>query len=189
MKEREVLTFVAPGEFGKWLAKNHAKSAGVWLRFFKKGSGKKGITYAEALDEALCYGWIDSLVNKYDADSYIQKFSPRKAKSVWSKRNREHIARLIKSKKMKPAGLAQVKAAKSDGRWEMAYDGPAAMKIPDDFLAELKKDKKAKAFFDSLNRANLYAIGWRLQTAKKPETRAKRMAAILAQLKVGKKFH
>lgn len=189
MKEKEVLTFEKPTEFGKWLAKNHAKSAGVWVRFFKKASGKKGITYTEALDEALCFGWIDSLVNKYDADSYIQKFTPRGPKSVWSKRNREHIARLTKAKKMKPAGLAQVKAAKVDGRWDGAYDSPANMKIPADFLAELKKDKKAKAFFDTLNRANLYAIGWRLQTAKKPETRAKRMAAIVAQLKAGKKFH
>lgn len=189
MKDKEVLTFERAAGFGKWLSKNHARSMGVWIRFFKKASGKKGITYAEALDEALSYGWIDSLVNKYDADSYIQKFSPRKGKSVWSKRNREHIARLIKAKKMRPAGLAQVKAAKSDGRWEIAYDGSAAMKIPADFLVELKKDKKAKAFFDTLNRANLYAIGWRLQTAKKPETRAKRMTAMLVQLKAGKKFH
>lgn len=189
MKEKEVLTFEGPEEFGKWLSKNHAKSVGAWIRFFKKASRVKGITYSEALDEALSYGWIDSLVNKYDADSYIQKFSPRGRKSVWSKRNREHVARLIKTKKMRPAGLAQVQAAKKDGRWEEAYDSPANMKIPADFLKALAKDKKAKAFFETLNRANLYAIGWRLQTAKKPETRAKRMTAILAQLKAGKKFH
>lgn len=188
-EEKEVLTFEKPQEFGKWLAKHHAKSSGVWLRHFKKASGKKGITYAEALDEALCYGWIDSLKKTYDAESFIQKFSPRKSKSVWSKRNIEHIARLTKAKKMKPAGLTAVSAAKKDGRWEQAYDGSAAMKISDDFLKELKKDRKAKAFFDTLNRANLYAIGWRLQTAKKPETRAKRMTAILAQLKAGKKLH
>lgn len=187
--EKEVLTFQKPQEFGKWLATHHAKSAGVWLRHFKKASGKKGISYAEALDEALCYGWIDSLKNSYDAESFIQKYSPRKTKSVWSKRNREHVARLTKAKKMKPAGLAQVAAAKKDGRWEQAYDGSAAMRIPDDFLAVLKKDKKAKEFFDTLNRADLYAIGWRLQTAKKIETRANRMKAILAQLKAGKKFH
>ena len=161
----------------------------VWIRFFKKASREKGITYSEALDEALSYGWIDSLLNTYDADSYIQKFSPRTAKSVWSKRNREHALRLIKARKMRPAGTAAVEAAKKDGRWDGAYDSPANMKIPTDFMAELKKDKKAKAFFDTLNRANLYAIGWRLQTAKKQETRAKRMAAILAQLKAGKKFH
>ena len=189
MKGEEVLTFTRPAEFGEWLSKNHAESTGVWIRFFKKASGKKGITYGEALDEALCYGWIDSLVNKYDADSYIQKFSPRGPKSVWSKRNREHIARLVKAKKMRPAGTAAVQAAKKDGRWDGAYDSPANMKIPADFMAALGKDKKAKAFFETLNRANLYAIGWRLQTAKKPETRARRMAAILAQLKAGKKFH
>ncbi len=188
-KEKEVLTFEKPQEFRKWLAKNHGVSTGVWLRHFKKDSGKKGITYAEALDEALCYGWIDSQKNAYDAESFIQRFSPRKTKSVWSKRNIEHIARLTRAKRMKSAGLAQVVAAKKDGRWEQAYDSPANMKIPDDFLVALKKDKKAKTFFDTLNRANLFAIGWRLQTAKKPETRAKRMKAILAQLKAGKKFH
>ena len=187
--EKVVLTFTKPQEFRKWLHKHHAQSTGIWVRYFKKASGKKGITYAEALDEALCYGWIDSLANTYDEESYIQKFTPRKAKSVWSKRNRVHVARLIKEKKMMPAGLAHVKAAKKDGRWEQAYDGSSTMKIPDDFLKELKKDKKATAFFETLNRTNLYAIGWRLQTAKKPETRAKRMHAILAMLKAGKKFH
>ncbi|MBV9159651.1 MAG: YdeI/OmpD-associated family protein [Candidatus Kaiserbacteria bacterium] len=189
MQKGDVLTCESQKEFEKWLAKHHATSKGVWLRFFKKHSGKRSFTYGEALDIALCYGWIDSLVNKYDADSYIQKFSPRGPKSVWSKRNREHVARLIKAKRMKAEGLGQVKAAKKDGRWDGAYDSPANMKIPADFTAALRKDKKAKAFFDTLNRANLYAIGWRLQTAKKPETRAKRMAAILAQLKAGKKFH
>jgi uncharacterized protein YdeI (YjbR/CyaY-like superfamily) len=184
-----VLTCARQADFEKWLAKNHATSKGVWLQFFKKASGKKGITYGEALDVALCFGWIDSQVKKYDADSYIQKFSPRGPKSVWSKRNREHVARLIKEKKMRPAGLKQVQAAKKDGRWDQAYDSPANMKIPADFMRTLSKDKKAKAFFETLNRANLYAIGWRLQTAKKPETRARRMAAILAQLKAGKKFH
>ncbi|MBP9757827.1 MAG: YdeI/OmpD-associated family protein [Candidatus Pacebacteria bacterium] len=188
-KVKVVLTFQTPQEFSIWLAKNHAKSSGVWARIFKKASDKKGITYAEALDEALCYGWIDSLKKKYDADSYIQKFSPRKPKSVWSKINTDHVVRLTKAKRMKPAGLAVVLAAKTDGRWADAYESSATMEIPSDFLAELKKDKKAQAFFDTLNRANIYAIGWRLQTAKKPETRAKRMDAILAMLKLGKKFH
>jgi uncharacterized protein YdeI (YjbR/CyaY-like superfamily) len=189
MHEAEIRTFAGSAEFEKWLEKNHTDSSGVWVRFFKKASGKKGITYDEALDVALCYGWIDSQVKKYDTDSYIQKFSTRGPKSIWSKRNREHVARLIKAKKMRPPGLAHIQAAKRDGRWDGAYDSPANMKIPTDFLKELSKDKKAKAFFDTLNRANLYAIGWRLQTAKKPETRARRMSAILAQLKAGKKFH
>jgi uncharacterized protein YdeI (YjbR/CyaY-like superfamily) len=189
MKEGEVLTFKTPAAFEKWLAKNHMKSPGTWLRFFKKASKEKGVTYGEALDRALCWGWIDSQVKKYDADSYIQKFSPRGPKSVWSKRNREHVARLTKAKKMKTAGLAHVHAAKKDGRWEGAYDSPANMEMPADFLKALGKDKKAKAFFDTLNRANRYAIGWRLQTAMKPETRERRMAAILAMLSAGKKFH
>lgn len=189
MEKEEVLTFSGQADFEKWLEKNHSRSTGVWLRFFKKASGKKGITYSEALDEALCYGWIDSQVKKYDADSYMQKFSPRGPKSVWSKRNREHVARLIKEKKMQPPGLQQIQAAKKDGRWDQAYDSPANMKIPADFMTALRKDKKALIFFKTLNRANLYAIGWRLQTAKKPETSARRMAAILAQLKAGKKFH
>jgi uncharacterized protein YdeI (YjbR/CyaY-like superfamily) len=186
---KDVKTFAGVGAFEKWLEKNHAKSAGIWIRFFKKASKKKGITYDEALDVALCYGWIDSLVNKYDADSYIQKFSPRGPKSVWSKRNRGHVARLIKAKKMRPAGLAQVQAAKRDGRWDGAYDSPANMKIPADFLKKLKANKKASEFFKKLNCANLYAIAWRLQTAKRSETRERRMAAILAQLKAQKKFH
>jgi len=189
MSEAEVLTFTKPEDFRKWLAKNHAVSKGIWVRFFKKSSAKKGIAYAEALDEALCYGWIDSQVKKYGADSYIQKFSPRGPNSIWSKRNREHVARLIKTKRMKPAGLTHIHTAKKDGRWEGAYDSPANMEIPPDFLQALKKNKKAEVFFKTLNRANLYAIGWRLQTAKKPETRARRMAAILTQLKAGNKFH
>ena len=187
------MTFTTPLEFEKWLKGHHAKVPGVWVRFLKKAhkenSGEKSINYAEALDVALCYGWIDSQSNKLDKKSYVQKFTPRGPKSVWSKRNREHIARLIKEKRMAPAGLAAVAAAKKDGRWAQAYDGSRAMKIPADFLKELGKRKKAKAFFDTLNKANLYAIGYRLQTAKKPETRERRKAAILAQLEAGKKFH
>ena len=189
----ETLTFKTPKEFEAWLKAHHAKVPRVWVRFLKKAhketSGEKSITYAQALDVALCYGWIDSLANALEEKSYKQKFSPRGPKSVWSKRNREHIARLIKEKRMTPAGLAAVAAAKKDGRWAGAYDGSKAMKIPEDFLQELGKRKKAKAFFDTLNKANLYAIGYRLQTAKKPETRERRKAAILAQLEAGKKFH
>lgn len=184
-----IKTFSTPKAFETWLKKNHGTSKGVWLRFFKKDSGKKSFHYAEALDTALCFGWIDSQAKTYDADSYIQKFTPRGGKSIWSKRNREHVARLIKEKRMMSAGLAQVEAAKQDGRWDGAYDSPKNMQIPTDFLKELKKDKKAYAFFKTLNRANTYAIAWRLQTAKKPETRAKRMQAILAMLKKGEKFH
>jgi uncharacterized protein YdeI (YjbR/CyaY-like superfamily) len=184
-----IQAFESQKDWQRWLAKNYSKSNGIWLRFFKKDSGVKSIRYDEALDEALCYGWIDGQLKKYDEKSYIQKFTPRRPKSIWSKRNREHVARLISLGKMREAGLKEIEAAKADGRWEQAYDSPSAMKVPEDFMKELSKNKKAKMFFESLNKANTYAILWRLQTAKKPETREKRMKAILEMLKEGKKFH
>jgi uncharacterized protein YdeI (YjbR/CyaY-like superfamily) len=173
--EKQPISFTSSKEWRKWLAANHAKSKGIWLRFFKKDSGEKTVTYAEALQEALCYGWIDGQANKYDARSYIQKFTPRRPKSIWSKRNTEIAERLIQEGKMKKAGMQQVELAKADGRWQQAYDSPKNMTLPEDFLQQLSKDKKAKAFFDGLNKANQYAIAWRLQTAKKPETREKRL--------------
>ena len=159
------------------------------MQFFKKDSGKKTFQYAEALDVALCYGWIDSQMKSYDKESYIQKFTPRGAKSIWSKRNKTHVARLLKEKRMTPAGLAQIDAAKKDGRWKGAYDSPKKMQVPPDFLQLLSKNKKAFSFFKTLNKANVYAITWRLQTAKKPETREKRMHTILEMLKKSQKFH
>jgi uncharacterized protein YdeI (YjbR/CyaY-like superfamily) len=185
----QIISFKFPKDWASWLAKNHATSRGIWLRLFKKDSGVASVTYAEALDEALCYGWIDGQLEEYDEKSWLRKFTPRRPKSVWSKRNIEHVNRLIADGKMKPAGLKEVEAAKADGRWERAYDSPSAMQVPQDFLIELAKNKKARAFFETLNKANTYAIAWRLQTAKKPETRAKRMQAILAMLKRGEKFH
>lgn len=187
--EIQVFLFASSQQWNKWLAEHHAKSNGVWLRFFKKDSGEKSITYAEALEEALCYGWIDGQVNKYDDQSYIQKFTPRRPKSIWSKKNTEKAERLIEEGKMKEAGMQQVEWAKADGRWQQAYDSSKNMKVPEDFLQQLLKNKKAKAFFEGLNKANLYAIAWRLQTAKKPETREKRLKEILAMMKEGKKFH
>jgi len=173
----------------KWLAKNHARSTGIWLRIYKKDSGVKTVTYAEALDEALCYGWIDGQKNSYDERSFVQRFTPRRARSIWSKINVGHVERLIKAGKMREAGQAQIDAAKADGRWQQAYDSHSSMTMPEDFLKELKKNKKAKAFFDTLNKTNLYSIAWRLQTAKRPETREKRMKAILEMLEKGEKFH
>ena len=147
------------------------------------------ITYAEALDVALCYGWIDGQKKPYDTKSWLQKFTPRRPKSIWSKGNREHIARLEKSGKMRAAGSKQVAAAKADGRWEQAYDSQSNMVVPADFLKELAKNKKAETFFKLLSKTNTYAIVWRLQTAKKIETRDKRMKAILEMLKKEEKFH
>lgn len=172
-----------------WLTKNHAVSDGIWLRFYKKGSGTPSVTRDEAIDVALCFGWIDSQLKKLDDVSWLHKFTPRKARSIWSKRNIDSVLRLTKDKRMKPAGLAQADAAKKDGRWKIAYDKPSDMTVPADFVKELKKHPAAFAFFNTLNKANLYAIAWRLRTAKKPETRKKRFDALLAMLKEGKKLH
>jgi uncharacterized protein YdeI (YjbR/CyaY-like superfamily) len=188
-KKESIQAFRSQMEFETWMRKNHSSVSALWVRFFKKGSGKKTITYAEALDVALAYGWIDSQLKAYDTASYLQKFTPRGPKSIWSKTNTEHVARLIKEKKMRPAGMIQVEAAKKDGRWQSAYASPKNMDVPADFLKKLKKNKSAAKFFKSLNKANVYAIAWRLQTAKKPETRAKRMKAILEMLASGKSFH
>ena len=172
-----------------WLEKHHDDSGGIRIRFLKKHVKKPCVAHSDAIDLALCFGWIDSQVQKGDSDSWLHRFTPRGAKSIWSKRNIEHIARLTKEKRMRPAGLEEVKKAKKDGRWKQAYDPPSTMKIPEDFLKALSTNKKSAAFFATLNRVNLYAIAWRLQTAKKPETRAKRMNAILEMLKNNKTFH
>ena len=185
----EFLSFRSASDFRKWLAANHRNSTGIWLLIFKKGSGEASITYAEALDEALCHGWIDGQKRPHDQVSWRQRFTPRRARSGWSKRNTEHAERLIKAGKMKAAGQAEIEAAQKDGRWTAAYDSPSKAVVPDDFLAELRKHKKALAFFQSLNKANTYAIAYRLQTAKKPETRAWRMEMILEMMKRREKFH
>lgn len=184
-----ILTFTATEAFTSWLAKHHKVSSGIWIRLFKIKSGVPTFTYAEALDVALCYGWIDGQKKSYDTASWLQKFTPRRRKSIWSKRNREHVERLDKLGLMEAAGMEEVEAAKADGRWEQAYESSGNMIVPADFLNELAQDKKAEAFFKTLNKANIYSIVWRLQTAKKPETRNKRMKAILEMLKKGEKFH
>ena len=184
-----IISFETPAQWAQWLAANHAESSGVWLRMFKKGTGIPSINYAEALDEALCYGWIDGQKNKYDDESWLQRFTPRRAKSIWSKINTGHVERLIKAGRMKAAGTKEIEAAKLDGRWQRAYDSHKNMTLPEDFLKELEQDPQAKAFFATLNKTNLYAIAFRLQTAKKPETREKRMKQILEMLSKGEKHH
>jgi uncharacterized protein YdeI (YjbR/CyaY-like superfamily) len=173
----------------KWLGKNHARSSAVWLLIAKKGAQARSVTYAEALDEALCYGWIDGQKRAHDDSSWLQWFGPRKAKSGWSKTNTKHAQRLIRAGRMRSAGLKEIETAKRDGRWKQAYDSPARAKPPKDFLEALVKNPKAKAFFETLEKRNSYAIVYRLQTAKKPETRAKRMQTILEMLARGAKFH
>lgn len=184
-----ILSFSTPGEWENWLESHHKKSKGIWVQFYKKNSSVQSITYDQALDIALCYGWIDSQLKKYDELSYLQKFTPRRPGSVWSKRNTEHVARLLTDGKMKPSGLQLVEEAKQNGQWEKAYASPEKSTIPADFLEELKKDKKAFAFLQTLNKANVYAISWRLETAKKKETKEKRMKTILEMLSKGQKFH
>ncbi len=186
MNEQPVLFFETPKEWRKWLHENHAKVPGVWLRFYKKGSGTKSVVYAEALDEALCYGWIDGQSKRLDDEAYLQRFTPRRAKSIWSKRNRDHVARLEEEGRMHAAGRAEVERAKADGRWDAAYDSPSNMELPGDFVKALAKNKKAKAFLATLGRKNTYAIAFRLHHAKKPETRQRRIETFIAKLAEGK---
>jgi uncharacterized protein YdeI (YjbR/CyaY-like superfamily) len=180
--------FTSPKAWGAWLKRNHAMSTGLWVRFFKKASGTPSITYAQALDEALCWGWIDGQARPFDETSWLQRYSPRRVHSPWSKRNREHIARLEREGRMQASGMAAVAAAKADGRWHRAYDSPSVSEVPEDFVRALTKHKKAFAFFKGLNRANLYAISYRLQTAKKPETRHRRFEQILQMMNEGRRF-
>jgi uncharacterized protein YdeI (YjbR/CyaY-like superfamily) len=185
----QIRCFKSAVEFRRWLERNHAKSDGLWLHFFKKHTGEKGLSRTEALDQALCFGWIDGQAKPFDERSWIQRFTPRRPRSSWSKINTQHVKRLTKAGVMAPAGAKAVAEAKADGRWEAAYSSPKDAKPPSDFLKELSKNKKATAFFETLNRANIYAIVYRLQTAKKSETREKRMGAILAMMDQGKTFH
>ncbi len=185
----EILSFRSPSEFRKWLAANHRQSNGIWLRIYKKGSGEPTVTYAEALDEALCFGWIDGLKQSHDKVSWRQRFTPRRPKSGWSKINTRHAERLIKAGRMKVAGQAQIAAAKKDGRWTTAYDSSSQATFPEDFLAAVRRNKTTNVFFESLSKANRYAIAYRLQTAKRPETKQRRMEMILAMLDRGEAFH
>ncbi|MES2223203.1 MAG: YdeI/OmpD-associated family protein [Acidobacteriota bacterium] len=185
----QTLHFKTSADFRHWLEQNHAEADGIWLRISKKDSQQTSLTYAEALDQALCFGWIDGQKKPFDKLSWLQKFTPRRPKSGWSKINTQHAQRLIQAKAMTPAGMVAIEAAKADGRWETAYASQRSAVPPEDFLKELRKNKKAQAFFKTLNKANVYAIVYRLETAKKPETRDKRMKTILAMLEQGKAFH
>ena len=187
--ELQVISFVSHIEFESWLEQNNHEVVGIWVRFYKKGSGIPTIVYKEALDAALCYGWIDGQLKKYDENSYIQKFTPRRSKSMWSKRNIDHVARLEKEGRLKQSGIMAVEAAKEDGRWERAYDSPGDMNVPDDFMELLSKNKKALEFYETLDKTNKYTIGWRLQTAKNDEARKKKMEEILSKMERREKFH
>ena len=189
LKNLPILLFESQSDWRNWLDKNQPTSVGLWLKFAKKDSGVKSVSYAEALDEALCYGWIDTQIQAYDQQYYLQKFTPRRPKSIWSKTNIAKTDKLIAGGKMQPAGLAAIKLAKQNGEWERAYDSSSTMATPTDFQAALDKNPKAKEFFQTLNKANVYAFNWRLQTAKNPETRQSRIEKFVEMLGSGEKFH
>ena len=172
-----------------WLDKNHTRSAGVWLQIAKKTGQLKTVTYAEAVEVALCYGWIDGQGKGLDESAWLQKFTPRGPRSIWSKINRAKAEELIKNGQMKPAGLAAIDQAKKNGQWDRAYDSHRTATVPADLQAALDRNPKAKAFFATLDSANRYAILWRVQTAKKTETRARRIAQFVAMLEKHEKLH
>jgi uncharacterized protein YdeI (YjbR/CyaY-like superfamily) len=182
LHDLEVILFEQPGNWADWLEENHASSAGVWLQIAKKASNIQSVSYGEALEVALCYGWIDSQKKGYDDEYWLQKFTPRRANSKWSKVNREKAEQLIAGNQMKPAGLREVEAAKQDGRWDAAHDSPSMARVPKDFQAALDQNPEAKAFFSTLDSRNRYAILYRIQTAKKAETRAKRIQQFITML-------
>jgi uncharacterized protein YdeI (YjbR/CyaY-like superfamily) len=189
MSAMKTHSFPSSSSFRAWLVKEHARSDGLLLRIYKKTSGIASVAHAEALDQALCFGWIDAQKLPLDGVSWIQTFKPRRPRSKWSKRNTEHAERLIKSGEMADAGYEQVRAAKADGRWSAAYDPPSTATLPLEFLEELARSKPASVMYKTLNKANLYAIAYRLQTAKRAETKLKRIKAIIDMLARGERFH
>lgn len=187
--ELPILQFNNQAAWSKWLAANHAKFDGVWLKLAKKASGIRTVTYAEAIEEALCYGWIDGLLRRHDESFYLQRFTPRRARSSWSQINRQKVERLIAEGRMKPAGLEQVESAKADGRWDAAYPPQSTATVPDDLRQALDQNPAANAFFETLTSQNRYAILFRVRDAKRPETRAKRIAEYVAMLADGRTVH
>ena len=187
--ELPIELFEDQAAWAAWLESHHADSPGLWLRHTKKASGLASVSYSEALDLALCYGWIDGQKKSYDDSSWLQKWTRRGAKSIWSKINREKALKLIERGEMKPAGLAEIERARQDGRWEAAYDSHSTATVPSDFQAALDNNAEARAFFASLNSTNRYAILFRIQTAKKAETRAKRIQEFIGMLERHEKLH
>lgn len=186
---RPIVAFPSQQEWEDWLEAEHAASDGVWLKLAKKSSGVETVSFDEALESALCYGWIDSQAASLDERFYLQRFTPRRKRSRWSRINRDKVTELTKQRRMKPAGLAQVELARADGRWDAAYDSPASATVPDDLQRALDANPKARDFFATLSSQNRYAILYRLQDAKKPETRARRLEKFVALLNEQKKIY
>lgn len=186
--EQETRRFDGPDAFRRWIEDGQDSSPGVWLVMAKKGSGQTTITYAEALDIALAYGWIDGQARRVDDATYVQKFTPRRPRSPWSARNVRAAETMIAEGRMKPRGLAEVERARADGRWERAYEGPKTAEPHPDFVAALDKNPAAAEFFATLNSQNRFAVYYRIHDAKRPETRARRIEAFVEQLARGEKF-
>jgi uncharacterized protein YdeI (YjbR/CyaY-like superfamily) len=184
-----VLLFATPAELEAWLEENHQSSQGLWLKIAKKGVEPPSVTYAEALELALCFGWIDSQKRGHDERHFLQRFTPRRPRGRWSKINREKAEDLIEAGAMRPPGLAEVEAAKTDGRWEAAYAGARTAEVPDDLRRELDANPAARKSFEALDGANRYAILYRLDEAKRPETRERRLQKFVAMLERGEKIH
>jgi uncharacterized protein YdeI (YjbR/CyaY-like superfamily) len=183
------VSFHSSAEWEEWLEEHHGESDGVWLAIAKKDSGIDSVRYPEVLESALCFGWIDARREALDDRRFLQRFTRRRARSKWSKINRQTAERLMAEGRMRPAGLAEVKRAKADGRWERAYESQRNMTVPDDLQRELEARPQASAFFATLNSQNRYAILYRLQDAKRPETRARRLAQFVAMLEAGQTIH
>jgi uncharacterized protein YdeI (YjbR/CyaY-like superfamily) len=184
--EQPVLFFATPAELEAWMAEHGEESDGIWLKFAKKASGIQSVVYAEAVEIALCHGWIDGQAKPLDDHHYLQRFTPRRARSKWSKRNREKAERLRAEGRMRPPGLREIDRAKEDGRWDDAYDSPATATAPDDFQAALDAEPAAREFFESLGSTKRYSFLYRITDAKRPETRAKRIAEYVELLREGK---
>ncbi len=177
-----IIPFASRDAWEAWLQEQHATSDGLWLKIAKKGSGIETVSYAEALEVALCHGWIDGQKASFDNRYWLQRFTPRRPRSKWSKVNRQKATELIERGEMKPGGLREVERAKADGRWDAAYDAQSTAQVPEDLRRELEKNKTAREFFETLNSANRYAILYQIQDAKRPETRARRIGKYVAML-------
>ncbi len=184
-----IIPFASREAWEAWLEEQHATSDGLWLKIAKKGSGFETVSYAEALEVALCYGWIDGQKASFDENYWLQRFTPRKPRSKWSKVNRAKVTKLIEEGRMKPAGLREVERAKADGRWDAAYDAQSTATVPDDLRRELEKNHIAREFFSKLDSRNRYAILYQIQDAKRPETRARRIAKYVDMLSKEKKLY
>lgn len=183
------MPFASRAAWERWLEKNHERSPGVWIQFAKKHAGIPSVTHDEALDAAICFGWIDGQVRRIDDRHFLQRFTPRAAGSRWSKVNCGRATRLIDAGRMRAAGLRQVEAARADGRWAAAYDSPRTAVVPEDLRLALDSSDEAKQFFATLDSRNRYAILYRIQDAKRPETRARRIATFVAMLSRGETLH